>query len=180
MSVPFTPYHNLILTGYMGVGKVTVGRLLASKVGVLFIDLETEIHLREGLPSDEIRKLFGESRVRTLEHDLCHELSLRRGAVLSIGGQALLDEENRNRLMNSGTVLVLTCALNEILRRLHATQGARFHDPKARATLLNQVRREKQIHQIADLATLDTTDLTNEQVAEQALTFWAQRETIIT
>ncbi len=179
MSLPAsTPYHNLILTGYMGLGKIAVGRMIAKQLGVIFIDLETEIQLREEMPPDEIRQLFGESRLRAIEDDLCRELGLRRGAVLSISGPTLLDEGNRTRLMNSGPVLVLTCALNEILRRLHASQGARFHDPKVRSAALNQIRREQQIHQLPDLPTLDTTDLTIEQIAERAITFWREKETV--
>src|SRR5262249_18224236 len=111
MNTSFTPYHNLILTGYMGVGKVAVGRAIARQLGVVFVDLDTELHLREGIPGDEIRQLFGESRLRALENELCGELSLRRSSVLSIGGVTLLDEDNYKRLSNSGPILVLTCSL---------------------------------------------------------------------
>ncbi len=173
------PYHNLILTGHMGVGRNTVGRLIAKQLGVLFIDLETEIQMREKLPGDEIRQLYGESRLHAIESELCRELSLRRGCVLSISGPTLLDEDNRERLMNSGPVLVLTCALNEILRRLYANQGARFHDPKVRSTMIYQVRRERQIAQIAGLPTLDTTSLTVDQVAEHAIAFWKENSTVV-
>jgi shikimate kinase len=177
-GIPGTPYHNLILTGYMGVGKVTVGRLISTKLNVPFIDLETEIQLREGMPSDDIRALYGESRLKALEDESTHELSLRRSSVLSISGPTLLDLASRERLMSSSIVLVLTCALGEILRRLHASQGARFHDPRVRAVALNQVRRERQIHQLAGLETLDTTHFTVEQIADHAIMFWYERETI--
>ena len=175
---PEAPYQNLILTGYMGTGKTNVGRLIARQLGVMFIDLETEIQLREGSTVDEIRALFGESRLRTLEFEICREISLRRGAVLSVNGSTLLDETNRNRLLSSGPVLVLTCTLNEILRRLHAAQGAHFHDPKVRATALNQIRREQGIRKLSDLPTLDTTRLTAEQIAEKAIVFWRERDII--
>jgi shikimate kinase len=178
IASPKIPYHNLILTGYMGVGKVAVGRLIAQKVGVPFVDLESEIQNREGMLPDEIRQLFGEARLRALEEDVCRELSLRRSAVLSVGGPTLLDEENRERLLSSGSILVLTTALNEILRRMYGSQGARFHDPKVRSAALNQIRREKQIHQLGDLPNLDTTMLTHEQVAEQAIAFWWEKEIV--
>src|SRR5512143_1295009 len=116
MALPGSkPYHNLILTGHMGVGRNTVGRLMARQLGVLFIELDTEIQLRENMPPDELRQLFGEARLHAIEGELCRELSLRRGAVLSISGPTLLDEANRQRLMDSGPVLILSCALNEIL-----------------------------------------------------------------
>jgi len=177
-SIVFSPYHNLILTGYMGVGKVAVGKAIATRLGVLFVDLDTEIQLREGMPGDEIRQLFGEARLRSLENELCGELSLRRSSVLSVSGVTLLDEDNRKRLRNSGPILVLTCALNEILRRLHVSQGARFHDPKVRSAALTQIRREQQVHRIADLSTLDTTALTGDQVTEQAIAFWKAQDVL--
>ncbi len=180
MTLPGSiPYHNLILTGHMGVSRSMAGRIIARQVSVPFFDLDTEIQNREKLPPDELRQLFGESRLHAVESDLCREFGLRRGTVLSISGPTLLDETNRDRLMNSGPVLVLTCALNEILRRLYASQGARFHDPKARAAALNLIRREWLIRQIPDLPTLDTTALTVEQVAEQAIVFWRQNEIVV-
>ncbi len=180
MTLPgSTPYHNLILTGHMGISRSTAGRIIARQAGVSFFDLDTEIQIREKIPPDEIRQLFGESRLHAVEAELCREFGLRRGVVLSISGPTLLDQVNRDRLMNSGPVLVLTCALNEILRRLYAGQGAHFHDPKVRAAALSLIRREWLIHQIPDLPTLDTTALTVEQVAEQAIAFWRQNEIVV-
>src|SRR5262249_53204704 len=94
----------------------------------------------------------------------------------SIGGVTLLDEDNYKRLSNSGPILVLTCSLNEILRRLHVNQGARFHDPKARSAALTQIRRERQIHKITGLPTLGTTTLTADQVTAQATDFWKTQD----
>lgn len=170
------PYHNLVLTGHIGVGRISVGRLIAKQVGVPFVDLDTELQLREGMVGDEIRALFGEARQRAVEEDLCRELSLRRGSVLSVPGPTLLEENNRTRLINSGPMLILTCALNEILRRLHGSQGARFHDPKVRSAALYQIRRERQIEQITGVPTLDTTTLSIDQVAEHAIRFWREND----
>ncbi|HLY25656.1 MAG TPA: shikimate kinase [Aggregatilineales bacterium] len=170
------PYHNLILTGQIGVGRVTIGRLIAKQVAATFFDMDTELQLREGKSSDDIRQLYGEARVRALEDELSRELSLRRGAVVSVNGPTLLDENNRARLSNSGPILVLTCALNEILRRLHSSQGTRFHDPKVRSAALYQIRRERQIHQLPDLPTLDTTVLSVEEVADRCVAFWRERD----
>ncbi len=177
-SVLPAPYHNLILTGYIGISKNSIGRQIAARLEAPFVDLESEIQLREGMPPDEIRQLFGEARLRALEEAVCQELGLRRGSVVSVTSSTLLPEANRQRLMNSGPVLIMTCALNEVLRRLHASQGARFHDPKVRSTALTQIRRERQILQIPGLATLDTTRLNAEQITERAIAFWFEQETI--
>ena len=176
MLPPSLPYHNLLLTGHIGIGRVTVGRLIARQLGVQFIDLDTEVQLRENMPPEEIRTLFGESRLRAIEDVICREFSLRRGAVLSVSGPTLLEESIRERLLNSGPMLILSCGLNEILRRMHASQGARFHDPKVRSLALYQIRREKQIEQLPAMPRLDTTKLTMEEVAEKAIEFWRDND----
>jgi shikimate kinase len=172
------PYHNLILTGFIGINRMQIGRMIANHIGVPFVDVQAEVEVREGATTDEIRQLFGEQRLRTLENEVCRELALRRSSVLSISGVTLLDIENRQRLLNGGMILVLKCTLNEVLRRLHASQGARFHDPKVRSAALNQIRREQQVLQLTDLPMLDTTTLSTEDTAARAIDFWYEQETI--
>lgn len=168
----FSPYRNLIIAGYMGVGKNAVVRAIAARLKVPFADLDTEIQKREGYTPDQLRDMFGEARLRAVEDAVCHDLSLQRGAVLSVGAVALLDETNRERLLNNGILLVLTCRLDEMLRRLHVQHGARFHDPKVRAAEIHKIRQEQAIHSLGALHTLDTTALTPEGVAEQAIAIW--------
>jgi shikimate kinase len=171
------PYRNLIITGPMGVGKTTVGRRVAQRLEADFFDLETEILAREGQSADEIRELFGEARLRALETDAIHDLSLRRHAVLVIHGPAMLLEANRSRLQESGQILCLTCAVNETLRRQHAARGAWFHDPHNRAILISHLKRERQILQL-DLPQIDTTRLSIDAAVEAAIEFWLTRAQI--
>ncbi|MCE7945892.1 MAG: hypothetical protein DYG88_00520 [Chloroflexi bacterium CFX4] len=175
-DAPFSPYRNLILSGYDGVGRNTIIRRIAEQVGVPCLDLETEVQLRENISLDDLRQTYGEARTRTLLRALCEEFALQRGAVIAMPAAPLLDEENRTRLLESGWLLVLTCQLNEVLRRLHAQHGGRFHDPKVRGGMLHQVRQERKIYQLGVLDVLDTTTLSVEQTAAQALAFWRERE----
>lgn len=179
-SIPYDqkPYRNLILTGTMGVGRPTVGRLIAQRIGVEFIDFSTEVELRENATLDEIRARYGNLRATQLEAELCRELALKRGSVLSMNASVLLEAANRERLLTGGIVLVLTCALGQALRRLYVASGERFHDPKERLLALGQIKREKLIHQLPDIPTLDTTYLSVEETAGRALQFWYERETV--
>lgn len=169
-----TPYQNLILTGYMGVGKTAIGRAIARDLEIEFYDLENEIQLREGMSADAIRSLLGESRLRTVEADLIRELALVRRAVIAISGPALLDSTNAERLRSTGPILCLTAALNEVLRRLHVAQGARFHTPDARAVVLGRLKREMTVLAL-DYPQLDTTGLSIETVTQRAIDFWMSK-----
>ncbi|PJF44969.1 MAG: hypothetical protein CUN55_01320 [Phototrophicales bacterium] len=171
------PYQNLILTGYMGVGKTAVGRAIANQLEIEFYDLENEIQLREGMSAENIRSLLGETRLRTVEAELIHELSLVRQSVIAISGPALIEPQNAERLRATGPILCLTAALNEVLRRLHVSQGARFHTPDARAVILGRLKREMTVLQL-NYPQLDTTGLSIETVTQRAIDFWmAQAET---
>lgn len=171
------PYQNLVLTGYMGVGKTAVGRTIARELEVEFYDLENEIQMRESMSAENIRSLLGEARLRTVEAELIRELALVRRAVLAVSGPSLLDINNAERLRATGPILCLTAALNEVLRRLHVAQGARFHTPDARAVVLGRLKREMTILQL-DYPQLDTTGLNVETVTKRAIDFWmAQAET---
>lgn len=171
------PYQNLILTGYMGVGKTAVGRAIARQLDVDFYDLENEIQLREGMSAENIRSLLGESRLRNIEAELIRELSLVRRSIIAVSGPPLLDVNNQERLRATGPVLCLTAALNEVLRRLHVAQGARFHTPDARAVVLGRLKREMTVLSL-QLPQLDTTGLSVETVTQRAIDFWmAQADT---
>lgn len=165
------PYRNLILTGPMGVGKTSIGKVVAARLKADFYDLETEILSREGQSTDEIRELFGEARLKALETTLIGDLALRRQAVLVITGSAMLNEINFRRLADTGPVLCLTCAVNETLRRYHIARGAWFHNPTNRATLLSRLKREQGIRSM-DLPQLDTTHLSVDEAAQSAIDFW--------
>lgn len=171
------PYRNLVLSGYMGVGKTTVGRAIAKKLDVSFFDVENEIELREGQSAESIRSLFGEARLRNLEAEVIRELVVVRSSIIAVNGPTLLDVTNLEKMRITGPILCLTAALNEILRRLHVAQGARFHSPDARAVALGRLKREMRVLDL-ELPQLDTTGLTIETVTERSIQFWMEQADI--
>ncbi len=166
------PYHNLILAGEMGVGKREVAARIAAHFNTRLRDIDAEVEALAGMPPRALRELYGEARLTSLETEICRELALQRSAVIAVSASTMIHEANRRRLEENGVVLVLTTALNEILRRLHAAQGDAFHDLRARATVLARLKQEWQVRALPGLPHLDTTRLTVAQVAEQAIAFW--------
>ncbi len=166
------PYRNLILAGEMGPGKRELAERVAAHFHAPLRDIDAEVEAAAGMPPAEVRALFGEARLTNLETDICRELALQRGAVVSVSASTMLNDANRRRLQEMGVVLVLTTALNETLRRLHVQQGERFRQPDHRARELARLKREWKVRALPGLARLDTTRLTLDQVAEQTIAFW--------
>ncbi|NJN97352.1 MAG: shikimate kinase [Anaerolineales bacterium] len=101
---------NIILTGFMGTGKSTVGCLVAAELGREFVDMDTLIEQREGRPIAQIFADSGEAYFRQLEAGLCRELAAREGLVIATGGGALVTEANLRVMGSSGLVICLDCA----------------------------------------------------------------------
>lgn len=111
------------MTGFMGTGKSTIGRLLAAKLGRRFFDTDLIIEDRQGKSIPEIFKIHGEDFFRSLEKELCREISMEREAVVATGGGMLVDPENRRLLGTSGIILRLMCAPEAIMERIGTGRG---------------------------------------------------------
>jgi shikimate kinase len=110
--------RNIVITGFMGTGKSTVGRLVAEKLGRPFIDTDQELVRRVGMSIPEIFRNQGEQGFRHLERRVCRFLAAQGGYVISTGGGMLVDEANREVMMASGLVICLTAHPDTIMARL--------------------------------------------------------------
>ena len=148
--------RNIILTGFMGTGKSTLGRLLAERLQYRFIDTDVEIESRNGCSVATIFKEQGEAAFRTMESELVAELAQRRRLVIATGGGLVMNPANVERLSASGTIICLTAETGEILERVARQADVRpllqESDPRARVNeLLRQ--REPVYAQFAQLST---------------------------
>lgn len=109
---------NIVLTGFMGTGKTTVGRLLAAKLGYEFVDTDELIQARQGKTIPQIFLELGETAFRQMEVDLVKELADKEGLVISTGGRLMLDPTNVTTLSRNCRVFCLVAAPEEILTRL--------------------------------------------------------------
>src|SRR5438552_4466654 len=111
--------ENIYLVGLMGAGKTTVGRLLARRLKLRFVDSDQEIERRCGVKIPLIWEIEGEAGFRGREAQVLAELTAQDGAVLATGGGSVLLDENRKRLAARGTVVYLRASPEELYRRVH-------------------------------------------------------------
>ncbi len=117
--------RNLVITGFMGTGKTTVGQAVAARLGRPFVDMDAEIERRAGKPIARIFAEDGEAAFRRWEASICAELGLQRGLVIATGGGALVNPLNRAQMLRNGTVVCLWCEIEELLRRLDSQDNER-------------------------------------------------------
>jgi 3-dehydroquinate synthase len=116
-AAPRRDQHNVVLTGFMGTGKTTVGRLLADDLGYEFVDTDELIEQRHG-PIVDIFASRGEEAFREIERDVAAELARRSGLVVSTGGRMMLDPANVRALSASGRVFCLVATPEEVFDRV--------------------------------------------------------------
>jgi len=109
---------NIVLVGYRGTGKSTVGRLLASRLGRELVSTDAEIIKRAQRSIPEIVAQKGWEHFRDLESDICRELAGRDQLVIDTGGGAILRVQNVEALKKNGTVFWLTASVETIAKRI--------------------------------------------------------------
>lgn len=109
---------NIVLCGFMGSGKTTVGRKLARLTGLEFVDLDRYIESKAGMTIPEIFAQHGEAYFRDLESQCLREVAARRGLVLSLGGGAVLRPENVQAVKEHGLLILLDTPFFRIVKNL--------------------------------------------------------------
>ncbi len=109
---------NLSLTGFMGVGKSTLGRSLAKTLRYQFVDTDDLIEQRTGRKIADIFKIDGEPHFRALEHTLANEITGWRQTVIATGGGLIAQNNNLNLLKQSSFLVCLWASLNTIHQRI--------------------------------------------------------------
>ena len=116
---------NIILTGFMGTGKTTVGRLMAKKLGYEFIDTDHLIEDEIGCSISDYFRTHGEVAFRQKETEMALRLSQSEGLVISTGGRMMLDPTNAEALSRTGRVFCLVATPEEILERVSHDSNVR-------------------------------------------------------
>lgn len=172
---PSTPWvniagmnSNVFLIGPMAVGKTTIGRQLAKRLGLEFVDSDQEIETRTGVSISLIFDVEGEAGFRDREEKMIAELAALEGIVLATGGGAVLRESNRKVLRKNGTVVYLRASIDSQLERTKASKHRPLLETEDRRAALETLMaaRAPLYEQEADFI-IDTDNLSAGRAARQ-------------
>jgi len=142
----------LVLVGMMGAGKTSVGRRLASALGVPFRDADVEIEAAAGCTINEIFERFGEPAFRSGERKVIARLLSDPPHVLAAGGGAFIDAETRERIKERAVSIWLRAPIELLIQRvLRKDTRPLLRNTDSRATLERLLRDREPIYAEADI-----------------------------
>jgi shikimate kinase / 3-dehydroquinate synthase len=163
---------NLILTGFMGTGKTTVGQLIAQRLGRAFIDTDRWIEERAGKPVAAIFAEDGEDRFRAWEVAACEALSKPQGLIIATGGWTLGPQQNRKAMQRGGRVLCLWAEPDAILTRLTDKSDRPLLAGDDRAAKLRDLLKQREEVYRSFAWQIDTTKLDVAEVILHVMTLY--------
>ena len=161
--------RNLVLIGFMGTGKSTVGRLIAAQLGYTFVDTDHLIESRAGKSISEIFAQSGEGAFRAFEREMVADLKGFERAVVATGGGLGADPDNLASLKAHACVICLWASPKSILDRV----GQQTHRPMLQSPnpleRINQLLAVRDpVYRLAD-ALINTENRSVKEVAQQVV-----------
>ncbi len=172
VELPLHGELNLIVTGYLEPNRPRISRQLAQTLGLEMIDVERQIEERLGDTVANARSRYGERRLKAIETEIMDEVVLHRRALIRVAGSTLLNSGQLPELQRNGVIVCLVASLDSILRRIHLTLGARYHDPAERSRAIGELQREWKIRELDNIHEFDATYITEAQLIEQIVELW--------
>jgi 3-dehydroquinate synthase len=160
----------IVLTGFMGTGKTSVGRELSKALGYEFIDTDVLVEEREGMPISLIFKKKGEDYFRSVEQKTVEEVSKMDKAVIATGGGVIKNRTNVKNLGRRGVFIWLKADPEIILRRVMLEGGKRpLLDVEEPLSEINKLLSERmKLYEQADAA-VDTNYITPQEAAHEIM-----------
>ena len=167
---------NIVLCGFMGTGKSTVGRMLARQLHLTFVDMDAVIEARAGKPIARIFAEEGEPHFRALERALAQELAAQPRLVVATGGGIVLNPDNLRNFGRTGLVVCLSASPEVIYARTAHAQHRPLIEQDDKFKRIVELLAQRRALYAAIPHQIDTTTLTPQEIAAQVLTLW-QRAT---
>ena len=162
------PKQNIILVGFMGTGKTTVGTLLSERTGFPLIDMDSQIEAEEGRSINDIFAQSGEPYFRQLEREMVQKLSKKSGCIISTGGGIVLNPENISDFAQSGLVVCLSASPEKLLERLKNDSTRPLLARDKQDQIIQLLADRKPLYEAIDFQ-IQTDALSPDQIAEQII-----------
>jgi len=160
----------IVLIGFMGAGKSSVGRTLARITGLERFDTDEMVAARFGLSIAEIFETLGESKFRDAETEALRELLGKPQAIIVTGGGIVLREENVALLHELGTIIYLSADEETLFARIsRRTTRPLLQTPNPRMTLKELLAARLSLYRGAADVEVDTSGLKHDEVARKIL-----------
>lgn len=163
--------NNICLIGFMGSGKSTIGKILAEKLKIPFIDQDEEIEKNEKRKISEIFEKAGEDYFREIESRSLLQALSEKPVVVALGGGVIEREDNRKVLQKDCTVVYLTASIQTIISRIESEIEKRPKISKTdtakdiNALLLGRLKHYESVSNI----TIKTDNMTPEEIADNII-----------
>ncbi|HIJ86447.1 MAG TPA: shikimate kinase [Desulfuromonadales bacterium] len=168
---------NLVLIGYRGTGKSTVGALLAERLGMRYVCMDNEIAQRAEMSIPEIVAQSGWQKFRDLESEFTKELTAQDGLIIDTGGGVIERQENVAVLRANARVFWLHASVASITSRIQgdSSRPALVAGKTFVEEIAEVMARRAPMYLAAAHYDIDANDATPDQVAENIIKIWAQR-----
>ncbi len=170
----------VVMVGMMGAGKTAVGRAVAAKLGVPFIDSDAEIEKAANMTIAEIFARDGEPFFRRKETQVIERLLEEERCILSTGGGAFLAEQNRAMIADKGVAVWLDADVELLWTRVrHKDTRPLLRTADPRRTLEEIFAARVPLYSLADLPVSAEAGLSIEEMAERVIGALAGREDVL-
>lgn len=170
----------VVMVGMMGAGKTAVGKALAHRLGVPFVDSDAEIETAANMTIPEIFARDGEAFFRRKETQVIARLLEERSGVLSTGGGAFLSEENRRMISAKGVSVWLNADLDTLWNRVrHKDSRPLLRTPNPRGALTELYNARVPVYALADLTVMSDARTTIDTMAGRVIDALATRPDVL-
>jgi len=163
--------RNIVLVGFMGTGKTTVGRLLSERTGMPLVDMDERIEERAGKTINRIFAEDGEKAFRALERQIARELSAQSGLVVSTGGGVVLDPDNISDFERNGLVVCLLASAETILERVESDNTRPLIAGEKKEKILQLLETRRPLYEAFEHK-IDTEGASPESITDQIIALY--------
>ena len=159
----------VVLVGMMGAGKSTIGRRLAARLGIPFVDADNEIELAHRMPIPDIFETYGEPYFRDGEARVIARLLEAGPTVLATGGGAFMREETRRRISDKAVSIWLKADVDIIMRRVRRrADRPLLHTTDPEATVTRLIGEREPVYQFANL-TIASREVPHDKIVDECV-----------